>query len=391
MEEKKLVRKPSVREIYAPGSTEIGSKTRLVESKGGKENGRNSKRLENDKSEAKTATSRYFVAKNSKTLIIKDKKLVETSPYNCLAAASKGTQKLKGKKNFIAANKSSIKNIRVSSNSKNEAQSSSLSKSSDSPVSSAAVLENLISKISLDSSEHLAESSGCPVHDANAPKYIEEKICTSVDVAEGLDRFGVPSELVKSLRVYHSYLNSTQTISKKGDKSAEGFLLAFNTMNRKRRRVSGVEKLDNLCADFLPVLKESFDKNIDFIELSRLKIRYTDLDTACKALGLRSLSPTKRIVSRMVENRSGDRSQSWKLNAVWNEACIPSLEGNFVIISLEISTNLRRYRPQECLELAAFDIRTEINSSRCSILCSECSRSSIAGISPIYLFERSSP
>ncbi|XP_046745378.1 uncharacterized protein LOC124410799 [Diprion similis] len=412
--EKKLARKPSVSQIYASGSRVTGSKTRLSDSKGGKENGRklssnankrgvteqcdigmNQREPEEVKSNDNSCSKKKIpvqnqlgvskalnekdratkVSKGDKKSVIEtsqfrknrnriseskqiDKKLISTSPYNLLAAASKTDRTSKGKKNFIAANKSRIKNIeatnarsqavirRSSSSSEiliHSSQSLATEKSSESSISgpaSAAELEKFISRMSIDSDTRLSrsdensEAAGCPVHDKNAPKFLEEKIYTSMDVTEGLDRFGVPSDLVKLLKVYHSYFNrqstSKMTNDKRGERAEHRFLTEFHTMNHDRDKLSTRKKLDSLCKDFLPMLKESCNDSMDFIELSKIKIRFTNLDTTCKLLGIRSFSPVKRKVCNMMQNRCTEslieRCRTWRLNAIWNEVCIPSFK-----------------------------------------------------------------
>ncbi|XP_046482050.1 uncharacterized protein [Neodiprion pinetum] len=412
--EKKLARKPSVSQIYASGSRVTASKTRLSDSKGGKENGckpssdtnkravteqcdigirqrepeevksndtycpkkkipvknqfevpkalnEKDMRTKVSKGDKKSFTETCQLGRN-RTRISEskqiDEKLISTSPYNLLAAASKADRTSKGKKNFIAANKSRIKNMeatntrsqavakRSSSSSEKLIHSShslATEKSSDSSISgptSAAELEKLISKLSVDSDTRLSgpnensEAANCPVHDKNAPKYVEEKIYTSMDVTEGLDRFGVPSDLVKLLKVYHGYFNRQSTSKmandKRGEKAEHRFLTEFHTMNHDREKLSTRRKLDNLCKDFLPMLKESCNKSMDFIELSQIKIRYTNLDTTCKLLEIRNFSPLKRKVCNMMQNRCTksliERNRTWRLNAVWNEACIPNFK-----------------------------------------------------------------
>lgn len=341
LEEKKLARRPSVKQIYAPCSKETKSKMKpAVESKMGKENSVTDKSLgENDrgnvmkrqgigekkglplekrhpslkrnscmnnekgdrntksgnvarrarsserdkKSIGETRRGLSNVRNVAEAKRIADKKLVATSPYNSLAAASEAERKLKGKKNFISVNKSSVRNVKgthsLASDSgslkketskksvrnyekslKNELisvisffefqihklESFTTMKSSDSQISgvdSTAEIDKLISKLSTESlknkssnSDSNFEGKGCSVHDLGAPKYVEERIYTSVDVAEGLDRFGVPTELVKVLKVYHSYLNGRSMVkvrNKKGEKAANRFLNEFQSMVRR--------------------------------------------------------------------------------------------------------------------------------------------------------------
>ncbi|XP_012269286.2 uncharacterized protein LOC105693681 isoform X3 [Athalia rosae] len=403
LEEKKLARKPNVQQIYASGLGKIKSNAALVESKKGKKNGciktsmdkpvvkkaeshrlehfsqksnsslkkKSSLKLEAGNDETWNKTTQFNAVRSKscgrekkseieihqasfsrKKIIgpkkITDKKLTSASPYNTLASAAISDRKTKEKKNFIAANKSSIKHMRPLRNKASLQTNGLLStkESLNSPNSrstSSLELKELISRISLESNNELLkssaknlESNGCLVHDPNTPKqYVEKKIFTTIDVTEGLDRLGVPPDLVKILKKYHSYLNGKSTdnkvVDKRGEKATDRFLTEFQIMNRTRRKESTREKLDSLCVNFMPVLKESYNKNMDFIELSKLKIRYTDLDSTCKLLNIRNFSPVKRKISRIIENRCQNnlagQTRTWKFNGIWNETYITSLEG----------------------------------------------------------------
>lgn len=117
------------------------------------------------------------------------------------------------------------------------------------------------------------------------------------------------------------------------ENSKEKYNSTVEFQNRVREKSSSrrESELNDLCKDFLPLFKESCNKNLDFMEFSRLKIRYTDLDSAWKSLDIRNVSPNKRKISNMIENRSDKNFleiiKAWKSNAVWNESCIPIFEG----------------------------------------------------------------
>ena len=74
------------------------------------------------------------------------------------------------------------------------------------------------------------QNKNCPFHGNNT----NIRIVKSVDAVEGLDRNGVPSSLVKVLKVYHSYLKAkfsgTETRDKKSEEASNKFLMEFNKM-----------------------------------------------------------------------------------------------------------------------------------------------------------------
>lgn len=61
-------------------------------------------------------------------------------------------------------------------------------------------LENVSRKIS----EVSLKPNGRCVKDKNA----ESRVTTTVDVVEGLDRVGVPSNMLKPLKAYHNYVKN---------------------------------------------------------------------------------------------------------------------------------------------------------------------------------------
>ena len=72
----------------------------------------------------------------------------------------------------------------------------------------------------------------CPIHAENAASTIEERVTTFVDAVEGLDRFGVPSNLIKILKTYHAYIrqevfHETQPLTRKRQEAANDFLSNF--------------------------------------------------------------------------------------------------------------------------------------------------------------------
>lgn len=62
---------------------------------------------------------------------------------------------------------------------------------------------------------------------------MQERIRTTVDMIEGLDRFGVSGDVVRILKMYNSYLNKAsadKVKDKRTQRAANGFLLQFGMM-----------------------------------------------------------------------------------------------------------------------------------------------------------------
>lgn len=95
-------------------------------------------------------------------------------------------------------------------------------------------LDRLIQRFSHETEINSSQlRSNCPIHAEDAKSVIEEKVITSVDAVEGLDRFGVPSTLIRILKTYHSYIRAELfeenfSNSKKHQEAANNFLANFD-------------------------------------------------------------------------------------------------------------------------------------------------------------------
>ena len=82
--------------------------------------------------------------------------------------------------------------------------------------------------------ERLHRDENCPLNDNNVNSKVIDRAIKSVDAIEGLDRYGVPSSLVKVLKIYHSYVNSklsnSETKDKRNEEVSGKFLMEFNNM-----------------------------------------------------------------------------------------------------------------------------------------------------------------
>lgn len=116
-------------------------------------------------------------------------------------------------KNFIAANKSSVK-LMSQKNSKKKIQttteSSELLKAKN-KFPSVTELDNLIKKITLDTKNNKKSSTeclnNCPRHGVdNSIDTITEKKKVAINFAEAFDRFGVPDDLLKILKLYQLFI-----------------------------------------------------------------------------------------------------------------------------------------------------------------------------------------
>ena len=127
-------------------------------------------------------------------------------------------------------------------------------------------LDQLIKKF--DDEAHMNSSitrKNCPIHADNATGTVEEKVITSVDAVEGLDRFGVPASLLKSLKIYHAYikaevLTENKVAKKKSDDAANTFLNNFErVVNNNLNSISiliiiNLNVLGDLCKNHIKIV-----------------------------------------------------------------------------------------------------------------------------------------
>lgn len=99
----------------------------------------------------------------------------------------------------------------------------------------------MIQKLTLESNVCEPNSdqtkNNCPVHGTVQPKYVQEQSIVTMDVVESLDKFCIPGEMIKALKLYHSYLKtelSDELINRdKRQKSVNKFLTGFKEMVSK--------------------------------------------------------------------------------------------------------------------------------------------------------------
>lgn len=154
--------------------------------------------------------------------------------------------KQKGKKNFLLANKLNIKNIqsaKIQDNNKNKEIKNNMKfinskKKPEVCAASTSELTKLIEELSLASSKKMSTTftninrKDCPLHGENVMQFTEEIL--SMDIVDALDKFDIPKEILKVLRMYHSYINfehAQESINYlQHQTAAAGFLKEFGKM-----------------------------------------------------------------------------------------------------------------------------------------------------------------
>ncbi|KAF7386844.1 hypothetical protein HZH66_011296 [Vespula vulgaris] len=165
--------------------------------------------------------------------------------------------KQKGKKNFLLANKLNIKNIqsaKIQDNNKNKEIKNNMKfinskKKPEVCAASTSELTKLIEELSLASSKKMSTTftninrKDCPLHGENVTQFTEEIL--SMDIVDALDKFDIPKEILKVLRMYHSYINfehAQESINYlQHQTAAAGFLKEFGKMNENKKDYSEEE------------------------------------------------------------------------------------------------------------------------------------------------------
>ncbi|XP_043284272.1 uncharacterized protein [Venturia canescens] len=262
--------------------------------------------------------------------------------------SSSNTEKAKTK-NFLAANKANLKNIKrhekstsdpkLATNCPQRAENlSPLSGTSEilsSCTTSIAQLNDLMRKVSTEATE---VSSALRLDTASASRIVTEKVRSMIDLMEGLDRFGVPSNLVRVLKVYHAYVNKEvaddRNHEQRCQRATAKFLSEFHAMNENRvAEQKTYAELEPLLAGFT-TLQRSLHAQSDFSDEDTNEIisRYAALDFAGKSIRLRKFDPAKFRKSRKSGclEKDAKLSRSWSAHGVWNRFgpdCFPNTMG----------------------------------------------------------------
>ncbi|XP_063976697.1 uncharacterized protein LOC135162310 [Diachasmimorpha longicaudata] len=228
-------------------------------------------------------------------------------------------------KNFIAANKMSVRmmsqNNSKSTNDLRNAGNSKTSLRAKCRYPSVTELHNLIKKISLESSNSASSPSlvplanNCPVHGDNSSGLFTERKRVTIDLVEALNRFGVPEELLKPLKIYHSYVNK-QNDEKKRD-GVKTFLDDLNSFHHNQSQTSGSNNHVRLIKGFGELYRDLHETP----ENSALhKKKYFELDNLSKISKVKKYDVLKTRRSTANGFKYGySVAKGWLQNGIWNQ------------------------------------------------------------------------
>ncbi|KAJ8687888.1 hypothetical protein QAD02_023683 [Eretmocerus hayati] len=198
-------------------------------------------------------------------------------------------------------------------------------------------LDRLIKKFSIESTANSSElRKNCPIHAENAATTIEEKIISSVDAIEGLDRFGVPPQMVKILKTYHNYiraevLQETQTSSRKNQEAAANFMNNFERINKKRTLLND-NKYQNLIDGYSSIFADCRKPNLKHQDIKALKLKFINLESRFNECNVKKTAGQITFVRSNPDESSGTFSvdmKNWISNGIWNYFCVSDLKGFF--------------------------------------------------------------
>ncbi|XP_016841465.1 uncharacterized protein LOC100121697 isoform X3 [Nasonia vitripennis] len=370
--ERQNARKPDVREMYSSKSTQpLKNSTPKSSLNGEKENNLRNDRPRRSLSQQRPGETQRRSAKFRSASTVRPREVVDNGtsmrkprpPAKILVEPSRDnilvrttTCKSKPRTNFIRANKLSLKSKSVENGkqaSKSQLdlrkvglsakpvktldKSTSMKNNFQDEVETLSELDRLIQRFSHETAVNSSQlRSNCPIHAEDAQSVIEEKVITSVDAVEGLDRFGVPSPLIKILKTYHAYIKAelfeeNSSSNKKQQEAAKNFLANFDRVNTSSRH-SDANGHRDLLTGYSALYSDSFKSDLDHHELKVLKSKFMILDTAYNEHKIKSTAGeikfTRSNSDEFLNEISVDM-KNWTSNGVWNYLCISDFKDIF--------------------------------------------------------------
>ncbi|KAL2738306.1 hypothetical protein V1477_011665 [Vespula maculifrons] len=250
--------------------------------------------------------------------------------------------KQKGKKNFLLANKLNIKNIqsaKIQDNNKNKEIKNNMKfinskKKPEVCAASTSELTKLIEELSLASSKKMSTTftninrKDCPLHGENVTQFTEEIL--SMDIVDALDKFDIPKEILKVLRMYHSYINfehAQESINYlQHQTAAAGFLKEFGKMNENKKDYSEEENnIVSIAVESFSVLGNIYNGMIHIDKIEELDKR---LESIYKIYKIKKFDISPNENMKTLETRfKYSEIAGWMSNGIWNNMCIKDFQG----------------------------------------------------------------
>ncbi|XP_068967300.1 uncharacterized protein [Bombus flavifrons] len=248
-------------------------------------------------------------------------------------------------KNFLVINKKNIKNITVvkdiNRKMKNDVKSNTsiteskcIKFSQRNSAASTSELKCLIWKMSIKSDNCTLPNEyrmKCPLHEDTISQRTCGQNLTLRTIVDSLNTIDIPEEIIKSLRVYHTYLNTECTersFNEKQQKVLHTFLLEFNKMDEiAQNQLAHKSYIVTALLKFISLFQTLSSKNIG-IDVEDIRSLYTKLRSAWKIYEMNEfknkqilrndICKTLHTISNITECMS---------NGLWNLLYNQNLEG----------------------------------------------------------------
>ncbi|XP_017756487.1 PREDICTED: putative histone-lysine N-methyltransferase 1 [Eufriesea mexicana] len=251
-------------------------------------------------------------------------------------------------KNFLVINKRNIKNIREIKQCKdinklkNNVRSNSVITQSrctmvckKQSVTSTNELKNLIQKVSAKSNNYTLSneySVKYPLHEETISQSMYEQNLIVMNMINSFDATNIPEEIIKSLKIYYTYLNiefTQKSCNEKLQKVLHVFLVQFNNMNGIiHKNLIYKDNIITVLLKFISLFQSLFSQNIEMFNLRSIKTIYTELSSAWKMYEVKEVN-IKQVLKNNVYNTLHVTSNTTECmsNGIWNYFYNRNFEG----------------------------------------------------------------
>ncbi|XP_017882151.1 reticulocyte-binding protein 3-like isoform X2 [Ceratina calcarata] len=241
-----------------------------------------------------------------------------------------------GTKNFLAINKKNIKNMVQAKQLENAKSNSSVVQSKfvkfgeRHSVASISELKELIQKVSINNSTNSNEHcANCPLHGDTSSRH-NKRSSTNVTIVESFNLTDIPHEIIKSLKIYHTYLNiehSEKTCNEKRQKMLNKFLTELDkTGGVVKKKLSHENRIIAPLNNFMSLFQTTFSENFEQSELVNVKAKHAEFCTSWK------MYETNKFDTNIFENALSapdiiSNTMGCMSNGIWNSSFAKSVEG----------------------------------------------------------------
>ncbi|PBC27563.1 hypothetical protein APICC_04111 [Apis cerana cerana] len=290
----------------------------------------NNQNMKNDK-EVQNEIDTYTIkkTKNNNQLLINSIKFTET-------------------KNFLAINKRNVKNIEkvnqcksINHKLENKIKSNCSIKESkycksDEKCSATSIseLKNLIQKMSIKSNDCTLINKcniKCPLHENAISQCTSDQKIIIGTIIDNFNRNNISEEIIKSLKIYHTYLNidfTKKLFIQKHQKILHIFLIEFNKMNEIVKKKSVHKNISSIFSESITLFESLFSKNIKVFNLKDIRAMYAKLNSAWKMYEVKKFNNKYILKNESYKELSViSNVTQYMSNGIWNLFYNSNFEG----------------------------------------------------------------